>query len=167
MRNSFICMLLLSFCSCATYVEKNSEKGESPLSKLFTKVDGGDITLLKTELKPNSLSLDCTKRRDQPYYWCGLDGNFRFPHPGLPEAMEAIFHVQLPLKSVKKIERLVENNFKKSDHFTIVIHQNPQIDYKQNRVWNQLFAFYDDHKCVAFLGRADLCPKMTTVLDIY
>ncbi len=172
MRSSLIIItffVLLFSCSVGhkraddyIYPESN------PYPKIFKTILHSEYgELLKTDLETSSLSFDCTQRNDQPYYWCGIDGELVTKKSGLPSRLETIFHVQLPEWAVSNVTQMIKTIKKRSQKLTVIIHRNPQVDVKKNAFWNQLFLFYDNRSCIAFLDTESLCPKSAKVENIY
>ena len=170
MLNKFLFIsLLTTLLSCSQIKKKEYIYPRSnPYPEIFEIVKDehyGD--LLKTKIKASTIKFECTERNDQPYYWCGIDGELERRTQDLPSKLETIFHVQLPKWGVRNVKSLLRKIQKRSDLLTMIIHRDPKIDTKRNAFWNQLFLFFDKKSCVAFLNTENHCPKETRVENIY
>lgn len=136
----FFFNLLLVLFSCSNIQKKEyTYPMSNPYPKVFDTVEDeyyGD--LLKTNIKASTIKFECTERNDQPYFWCGIDGELIGTAQELPSKIETIFHVQLPKWAVHNVEILLKKIKKRSDFLTVIIHRNPKIDAKRNVFWNQL-----------------------------
>ena len=168
-NNNLILLFLLILPSCSNVQEKQYiYPASNPYPQIFeTVLDEHLGDLLKTKIMASTISLDCTERNDQPYFWCGIDGELDRKVEGMPPRLETIFHVQLPKWGVRNVEKLLNKIKKRSEILTVVIHRNPKIDKKRNSFWNQLFLFYDEKSCVAFLETENHCPNKAKVENIY
>jgi len=82
--------------------------------------------------------------------------------------LSIIFHVQLSQLAVTNVKKLIKNQQRKGQGFTIILHREPKIDKERNVLWSKMFAFYDHNFCVAFLGlEKELCPIQSQVINIY
>ncbi len=170
MQNSIIIFLLIFLSSCSSIENKEYNNPEpNPYPKIFKLKHTSSGPLITTRLKTKGLKLNCSLRTDgQPYYWCSLEGKFSKTYVNLPSKYFGVFHVQLPPWAVKNVRNAIRKIKIEEDSISIIIHRDPSEDEAMNTLSSQLFAFYGQKKCVAFLGMEDeLCPKGSSFLNIY
>jgi hypothetical protein len=173
LKNKLTLLIFFLIFSCSNIVNKEESLYETPEKfkdkfpfSTIKKTCEDDLPCYVIELKPESLSLECSLRNDSPYYWCHVSGVLKNPDPKLPKKISTVFHSVVGPEAKTRSEKFVIR-LKKSKKPVYLITINGYFISQDKELISQLTGLFNEDECIEIYNDYSACRESKKKFNIH